>query len=67
MARPRDAATSKNERTWEAFEQYLWKAVERGSVTAMKLWSDLHRVDPDPESAEDAALLEFIPRERSGK
>jgi hypothetical protein len=65
MARPRDAATSKNERTWEAFEQHLWKAVERGSVTAMKLWCDLHRVDP--ESAEDADLLSFIPRERSGK
>jgi hypothetical protein len=63
MARPRETPTARSERTWEAFEQYLWKAVERGSVTAMKLWSDLHRVEA--ESGEDAELLEFIPREQS--
>jgi hypothetical protein len=52
----------------EEIERRLSAAIRRDNLAAMRLWLDIHpRVDPDPGSAEDAALLEFIPRERSGK
>jgi len=45
MSRPRKDASTESDRTPEAFKQHLWRAVEAGSVTAMKLWADLHRAE----------------------
>ncbi len=60
MARPRMAASACNDRTREEFEQHLWKAVERGSVVAMKLWADLHREEFQPKD-EDVSGGLFTP------
>jgi len=60
MPRTREQAPAPDSPSWPAFEAHLWKAVERGSVTAMKLWADLHR--GELEDSEDAELLEFVPR-----
>ena len=59
MSRPPATIPEADERTWEVFEAHLWKAVERGSVTAMKLWADLHR--ESRQSAADDPFAEFDP------
>ena len=47
MSRPPETV-DEDEPSWEAFERELWRAVKRGSVTAMKLWADLHREELKP-------------------
>jgi hypothetical protein len=57
MTRPRKEKTVAEDRTREAYERHLWTAVERGSVTAMKLWADLHKEDFQ-KGASGAGLFE---------
>jgi hypothetical protein len=61
VARPKQSLDPDDQPSWDAFETELWRAVKRGSVTAMKLWADLHRGELE-ERGEDDPVLAFVPR-----
>lgn len=56
MSRPRQDPSDDRSRT--AFETHLWRAVETGSVVAMRLWVELH---PEDFQTEEAGVDLFAP------